>query len=160
MLGNSAGKLVRGVDSRGQGGFVVGPPSVHPAGEPYRWLRAPIDTLIIETPAWIIERLQPAPRKPPPAHRERLTTGTLTSEGQRRLVGIVRRVETAAKGERHDVLFWAACRIAELVAANHVDARLGEHVLCAAVEAYGLIDSELRAAERTIRDGLEIGGRA
>lgn len=35
---NSAGKLGRGIDVRGEGGYVVLPPSVHPSGRPYEWL--------------------------------------------------------------------------------------------------------------------------
>jgi putative DNA primase/helicase len=35
---NSAGRLARGVDVRGDGGYIVVPPSIHPNGRPYRWI--------------------------------------------------------------------------------------------------------------------------
>lgn len=35
--GNEKGSLPPGVDVRGQGGYIVLPPSVHPSGNPYRW---------------------------------------------------------------------------------------------------------------------------
>jgi hypothetical protein len=38
-LGNSAGKLGEGLDTRGDGGFVVAPPSTHASGSPYGWAR-------------------------------------------------------------------------------------------------------------------------
>lgn len=45
---NSAGKLGDGLDVRGEGGYVVAPPSVHESGNPYKWLR-PLNG---EMPAW------------------------------------------------------------------------------------------------------------
>src|SRR5579864_4446708 len=38
-IDNSASKIAPGVDIRGDGGFVVLPPSVHPNGKHYRWER-------------------------------------------------------------------------------------------------------------------------
>lgn len=37
-LRNSAGKLGPQLDTRGDGGYIVAPPSVHPSGAVYRWL--------------------------------------------------------------------------------------------------------------------------
>ena len=38
---NSAGRLGPKIDTRGEGGYIVGPPSVHPNGHRYRWLTPP-----------------------------------------------------------------------------------------------------------------------
>ncbi len=40
-LGNSASTIAAKVDVRGDGGFVVAPPSVHRSGCPYEWVEAP-----------------------------------------------------------------------------------------------------------------------
>lgn len=157
-LGNSTGRLAAGIDTRGQGGYVVAPPSMHPSGGRYEWVMHPRDVPLVELPPMFVEMLEPQPRAPLPRLAPPLTTGQVTREGKQRMLGIVRRVETAAKGERHDVVFWAACRIGGLVATNHVAADLAVAALRAAVDAYGLTPRELAAAERTIRDGMATGG--
>jgi bifunctional DNA primase/polymerase-like protein/primase-like protein len=50
---NSASKLAEGLDIRGDGGFVVAPPSVHPSGKQYCWS---VDSAraIASPPAWLI----------------------------------------------------------------------------------------------------------
>ncbi len=61
MIRNSAGKLGPGIDVRGEGGFVVAPPSIHPSGNEYRWAegRSPWEVKLAPAPAWLIEKLRP-----------------------------------------------------------------------------------------------------
>lgn len=51
---NSAGALGPGLDIRGEGGFVVAPPTIHPNGTTYRWITSPHDTTVAAAPAWLI----------------------------------------------------------------------------------------------------------
>lgn len=54
-VGNSASRVALGIDVRGQGGFVVMPPSPHVSGNVYGWVRAPEDIEIAQAPDWLIE---------------------------------------------------------------------------------------------------------
>lgn len=55
---NSAGKLGPGLDIRGDGGYVVAPPSTHPNGNRYEWVVRPSQTPFADMPEWLIELLQ------------------------------------------------------------------------------------------------------
>jgi hypothetical protein len=85
----SAGALGDGLDVRGDGGYVVAPPSVHPeTGRRYVWDNAPEETPPARLPAWLAGRLEKA------------------SIGQARSVEYWRQVtvEGAGEGERNDRL--------------------------------------------------------
>jgi putative DNA primase/helicase len=49
-------QLAPGLEVKGDGGYIVAPPSVHPSGQPYRWLRglSPKDLQLAELPEWIL----------------------------------------------------------------------------------------------------------
>ena len=53
---NSAGKIARGVDMSGDGGYVLAPPSIHPSG---RALRVGVDSAgaIAAAPDWLLEKI-------------------------------------------------------------------------------------------------------
>lgn len=62
-LGNSARRLGPQLDTRGDGGYVVAPPSIHPNGHAYRWApgRSPDDIEITALPDAIGRALHPPP---------------------------------------------------------------------------------------------------
>jgi putative DNA primase/helicase len=60
---NTAGKLGAGLDTRGDGGYVVSPPSTH-SGKQYRWLCDPETTPLAQVPAWLLKLLIDTPGAP------------------------------------------------------------------------------------------------
>lgn len=60
---NSAGKLGKGIDVRGDGGYIVAPPSIHPNGNVYEWMIRPSEVELADMPEWMIELLR-EPEKP------------------------------------------------------------------------------------------------
>lgn len=52
---NSEGKIGPGIDVRGDGGMVLGVPSVKPGKGVYRWMRAPGTCELAECPQWLLE---------------------------------------------------------------------------------------------------------
>jgi len=62
---NSAGTVAPGLDVRGNGGYVVAPPSMHPCGEEYRWKIDPKAPLA-DMPGWLtIKQGKAAPQTSP-----------------------------------------------------------------------------------------------
>lgn len=60
---NFAGKLP-GLDFRGDGGYIVAPPSVHPSGRRYEWELGPDEAELADPPAWLMELLTKKPDPP------------------------------------------------------------------------------------------------
>jgi hypothetical protein len=74
---NSAERLGPGLDTRGDGGFIVAPPSSHQSGGRYKWEQSPGKTPIADCPEWIINALNlakvielPKPSRPVPSQEQ------------------------------------------------------------------------------------------
>jgi hypothetical protein len=82
---NSASKIAPGIDVRGDGGYVLAPPSIHPSGRRYEW-SVDCATELAEAPVWLIDMISvPAtgvtPPQPPEAWRQLVANGA--AEGTR-----------------------------------------------------------------------------
>lgn len=99
---STAGTLAPGVDTRGLGGYVVAPPSLHPRGSRYAW-KDPAQGLA-EAPAWLLQALRVRPK------RQRYDWGRVLPAGV--LAVVVAQVRGAPPGYRNETLNRAAwlCR--------------------------------------------------
>ncbi len=61
LIRNRAG-LAQGIDLRGDGGYIVAPPSIHPGGRPYAWAagRGPDEVDLAPFPRWLAAPLRGA----------------------------------------------------------------------------------------------------
>ena len=82
-----------GLDFRGDGGYIVAPPSVHPSGQAYDWSISPEFSEIAPIPNWLNEILQKS---------------ASTNEPKIDPVSILAGV---SEGERNQTLFKYACRL-------------------------------------------------
>ena len=76
---NSASKIAPGIDVRGEGGYVLAPPSIHPSGKPYCWSVDSADEFA-PAPQWLLAKLVA------PASRGNTNNGAATAESWRDLV--------------------------------------------------------------------------
>ena len=136
-----------GIDLRGDGGYVVAPPSVHASGGRYRWRGGRLAPL----PAWAWPP-PPKPRSSAPASPARSTDGS--AYGLAALAREVEEVRSRPVGYRNDGLNKAAFCLGRLVAGGELAEHLVVEALLAAALASGLGQRE---AERTIRSGLTSG---
>ena len=101
----SSRRLPSGIDVKTHSGYVVAPPSLHPAtGKPYRWEG---DTPA-HVPAPLVELLRPVPARP--ARISRPPRPGVGDTHAQKAVYLARHVEQAPEGVRNDRLFWAACQ--------------------------------------------------
>jgi hypothetical protein len=99
-VGNSQGKIATGVDTRGEGGYVI------------FWFAAGLECLEASPPSpwpdWLFDELK---RQPPPPRSVYRHQSPYNGEGG--IDGILRKLASTGEGNRNGTLFWCACRLAD-----------------------------------------------
>jgi hypothetical protein len=166
-LPSTAGRLEPHIDTRGTGGYVVAPPSIHPNGRAYRFCHQGEwpdgdPPILTNPPDWLIERL----RKPRNSERAIQAAGVTLPQtgvrgvgyGQAALAYEVDALAAAPKGQRNDALNRAAFCLFQLVAGGEIAESEVVPALIGACERNGLMaDDGWPAVHRTILSGATAG---
>lgn len=156
-LRNTAGKLGPGIDTRGDGGYIIAPPSIHESGQPYEWAAGPDDIPLANLPGWVEDALRSSARDARlPALPAMPGAGPTTRYAAKALEERAREVATAGEGTRNHTLNQAAFRMGQLVAGGQTTEGHVVDVLEHAARTAGLDAREITA---TIRSGLDAGAR-
>jgi hypothetical protein len=149
-LRNTAGRAGWRIDSRGRGGFIVGPGSVRRDGTYTVARRCAIAPL----PQWLVSHFEPPPRpKPEPIHFGDVEPLS-DSRRQAYLDTVTRNVARAERGTAHDTLVKAAYTLGRLVAGKAYTEDEARAALHLAAEQRNIPAYE---ASEAISDGLEAG---
>ena len=158
---STAGKIGIGIDTRGDGGYVVVPPSVHPNGRSYSWS---VDSAgqIASAPDWLLKL---ARTKPQPTISERAAANirkpncrSSDAYGRAALEREIEALAAAAPGGRNHALNRAAFCLFQLVAGGELDRGEVIERLIDACHRNGLVDDDgWRCVMATIHSGMGAG---
>jgi hypothetical protein len=151
---NSEERVGKGLGVKGDGGYAMAPPSIHPDGPTYSWDN---DAPIADAPDWLLKLT----RKPAPTISERARSSLPSRTGAYGRAALdveAKALSMVAPGNRNNALNRAAFSLAQLVAGGELDRDEVERRLISAAEANGLLAEDgLRQVQATIRSGMRAG---
>ena len=162
-ISNSTGKIAPGLDVRGDGGYIIAPPSLHPCGRAYVQSVDSADALAV-APDWLLQLA----RKPKPtiseqalanlrARREPVSPG---SYGKAALEYETTALANTPLGQRNHALNRASFSLFQLVAGGELNEADVVNKLLEAANANGLMTDPHdgpRKVTKTINSGARAG---
>jgi hypothetical protein len=150
-LRNTSSKLAGGVDTRGEGGYIIWWPFSLGLNAPHK-----LDRPLAELPDEIYEQIvkPPAPQILPPLPTFNRPPGRPARSAE----GLINRMRGTHEGERNAILYWCACHVRDMTRAGDLDrsaAAQALHSLTLAAFQRGLSIKEI---DQTINSALK-GGR-
>jgi hypothetical protein len=157
-IANSTGLVAPGIDVRGDGGYVVAPPSIHRSGRSYAWTTDSAEALA-EAPRWLVNLTRKRPTISQLAIANRPAASVQHSGyGRAALEYEIAALAGTPPGERNHQLNRAAFSLFQLVAGGELNSGEVEHRLVDACHRNGLVgDDGLRSVIATIRSGRRAG---
>lgn len=150
---NSASRIAPGVDVRGEGGYVIVPPSPG-----YTWAK---DIEAVDMPQWLVDAaIKPEPEPPQPrAYRPApVYHDGGSAYGLRGLEDECDAIRTAADGAKHATINKAAYSVGGLVAGGELEQGVAWAALCDALDVILPFCKDQHAARKTLdrafREGL------
>lgn len=146
-------KFAPGLDTRGDGGYIVVAPSLHASGQRYQWRIAPDDAPLVDAPQWLLDLICPPARTPAPAAAQAAMNGHHATLPKRTLIYIV---FGAQKGDRNNELYHAA---QQCYAAGYSQAE-ADQLLRPRARQDGLADREIDKTIVSAYQSLHVSGPA
>ncbi|MBK6297742.1 MAG: bifunctional DNA primase/polymerase [Sphingomonadales bacterium] len=156
-VNNRTGILPK-TDIRGEGGYVVAPPSVHPNGTVYEWITSPDGCPLADAPEWLMKLLLEG-AKPCFSAPSRVARGSRVKSANERLARAeldneLKKLSETEEGSRNHQLNIASMKLGQIVASGALDA---DHVKSRLYDTAISIGLEEREIHATIRSGFTKG---
>lgn len=143
---------IEGFDFRGDGGYVVAPPSLHYTGKHYEWLTAD-DIPLADCPDWVADLISQSPEYVPSVAVK--VAEFDTRYGLMALKKEVARIENASNGSRNDTFYQSTASLYNLVAGGELLDNTVAYAVIEAAHSVGLLNGEThKTFESAKRNGL------
>ena len=162
------------LDIKTDGGQFVAPPSIHPSGRRYEWIRPPCEVSPRPVPAWLVDFLREEEARTKSKKRAEKLVGITTAAakqkaarlrddgsshpyGQAALDGEVAAVRASIPDEnRNSTLNTSAFKLFGLVKGGYLDKGVVERELSRAARSVGLEDPEIEKTLRSAWSGATV----
>jgi hypothetical protein len=146
-IGSSNSKIAPAIDIKADGGYVVLPPSNHPSGKKYEWLKKFVD--LPTAPIWLIDLIIEKEKE-----FIKSLSNTSSTYGEKALSNEIIKISSSVVGNRNDLLYDAAKNLSQLISGGELDYGHVYNSLLGMALSVGLEEKE---SIKTINSGFKAG---